>query len=222
MGRSLALDAAGWAAVIASGDEAEQLGSAGSPDVIPANQRRRLPVFTRTVLRCAVPLMKDHPGAPLVYAAEHGDLDSTVALLTDIARGELLSPALFALSVHNAPAGALSLATPGAGDHTAIAGTDATPAAALTEAYARLVHGDAKVALIVIAEARYPEIYHCFDSEAPDAFLAMAVRLAEGDAAQAFDIGGGRAGVAAIAHALNQGAQRLRFSPPAFSAERAA
>lgn len=216
------MDAAGWAAVIATGDDAEQLGLAGSPDVIPANQRRRLPAFTRTVLRCAVPLMKDFPGAPLVYAAEHGDLDSTVSLLADIARGELLSPALFALSVHNAPAGALSLATPGAGDHTAIAGTDATPAAALTEAYARLAHGDADVVLVVMAEARYPEIYHRFDSDAPDAFLAMAVRLAEGDGSQAFDIGGGRGGVASAARSLSQGAQRLRFSPPPFSVERAA
>ncbi|MCR6645149.1 MAG: beta-ketoacyl synthase chain length factor [Terricaulis sp.] len=62
----------------------------------------------------------------MIASGTRGDLDSTVKLLTDLAQGELLSPALFAFSVHNAPAGALSLCLSPNGDHTALAG-DAAP-----------------------------------------------------------------------------------------------
>jgi hypothetical protein len=208
------LDAAAWAAVIESADGAEQLGVAGALDDIPPAQRRRLPPFTRNVVRCALPLMQLYPGRPLVYAAEHGDLDSTLRLLADLARGELLSPALFALSVHNAPAGALSLAMTGAGDHTAIAGGAETLPAALTEAYARLADGTDTV-LVLQAEARLPSIYEAFDTRAPDAFMALALRIgASAQSEETIDIEPGRAGVVAAVRGLAQGRRRLCFTPP--------
>lgn len=220
MGRSLTLDVAEWAAVI-SGETGEQFGVAVATDDIPAQRRRRLPPFTRNVLRCALPLLTAAPACPVVFAAEHGDLESTVALLNDLARGEVLSPALFALSVHNAPVGALSLCVSPPGDHTAIAGGPFSFAAGLTEAFLRLSDGAADGVILVLAEERLPTVYAAFDSDVPGAFLAMRLRPAEGAGGPELTAAPGRAGVVAAVRAFAGGRRRLRFMPPSAEARAA-
>lgn len=214
------MDVAAWAAVI-SADSGEQLGAAVALEEIPSRHRRRLPDFTRNVLRCALPLLTAAPDNPVIYAAEHGDLESTVALLSDLARNEMLSPALFALSVHNAPPGALSLCVSPASDHTAIAGGATTFAAALTEAYVRLSTDEIHQVILVLAEERMPSVYAAFDEAAPGAFLAMALRKAGEQSVNGFDVAPARAGVVAGVRALEQGARRVRFSPPSLQARAA-
>jgi hypothetical protein len=217
LGRSLVLEAAAWAAIV-SADTAEQLGAAGAATEIPAALRRRLPPFSRDMMRCALPLLRDHPADTVIASGTRGDLDSTVKLLTDLARGELLSPALFAFSVHNAPAGALSLCLKPTGDHTALAGAEDAFAAALTEAYARLAIGEAQSVLVVHAEARDPEFYeHLGDHATPGVFLAVRVTRAA-DEAGAHNLAPARAGLIALAHAFSAGATRIRFSPPSLRA----
>lgn len=218
MGRSLDLSVTAWAAIV-SAENAEQLGAAGAATEIPANQRRRLPPFTRDVLRCALPLLRDAPATPVVFCATHGDLDSTVKLLSDMANGELLSPALFALSVHNAPPGALSLCATPAGDHTAIAGGEQALSAGLTECYARLASGEAQSVLLIHAEERLPQIYADLDDDAPGIFLAMRLNVAAAGAP--IDVGAGRAGALAVARALASGVTHLRFTPPVVQARAA-
>ena len=220
MGRSLTLDVAEWAAVI-SGETGEQFGAAIATNDIPAQRRRRLPPFTRNVLRCALPILAAAPGSPVVFAAEHGDLDSTVALLNDLARGEVLSPALFALSVHNAPVGALSLCVSPPGDHTAIAGGPFSFAAGLTDAFLRLSDGAADGVILVLAEERFPEVYAGFDTDAPGAFVAMRLRRADGVGVPEIEASPGRAGVVAAARALDGGVRRIRFAPPSAEARAA-
>ncbi len=220
MGRSLILEAAAWAAVI-SADDAEQLGAAGPASDIPATLRRRLPAFSREMIRCTLPLLRETPKAPVIASGTRGDLDSTVKLLTDLAQGELLSPALFAFSVHNAPAGALSLCLTPNGDHTALAGDDGAFAAALTEAYARLATGEAESVIVSHAEARDPDFYeHLGDSKTPGVFLALRLSHATNDAA-AHDLAPTRSGLIALARALEAGARALRFTPPAYKARAA-
>ncbi|MCR6645150.1 MAG: hypothetical protein NVV62_11945 [Terricaulis sp.] len=58
MGRSLSLEAAAWAAIIAA-DEAEPLGATGPATEIPAALRRRLPAFSREMIRCTLPLLRE-------------------------------------------------------------------------------------------------------------------------------------------------------------------
>ena len=220
MGRSLVLEAAAWAAIV-SGDEAETLGAAGAASEIPGALRRRLPPFSRDMVRCALPLLRQQPTDTVISSGTRGDLDSTVRLLTDLANGELLSPALFAFSVHNAPAGALSLCLKPSGDHTALAGAEAAFAAALTEAYARIKIGEAASVLVVHAEERDPAFYaELGDQRTPGVFLALRVR-AGADQAQAHALEPGRAGLIALARALAGGAHSVRFAPPAFQARAA-
>jgi len=220
LGRSLSLEATAWAAIIAA-DEAEPLGAAGPASDIPAALRRRLPAFSREMIRCTLPLLRETPTAPVIASGTRGDLDSTVKLLTDLAQGELLSPALFAFSVHNAPAGALSLCLSPSGDHTALAGDEGAFAAALTEAYARLETGEAESVIVSHAEARDPELYeHLGDAKTPGVYLALRLSRAIGEAA-AHDLAPARTGLIAFARALEAGVRRVRFSPPAFKARAA-
>ena len=213
MGRSLVLEAAAWAAII-SADDVEQLGAAGTVAEIPGALRRRLPPFSRDMVRCTLPLLRDAPDTAVIASGTRGDLESTVKLLSDLARGELLSPALFAFSVHNAPAGALSLCLTPNGDHTALAGGADAFAAALTEAYARLATGEAESVIVSHAETRDPEFYeHLGDSTTPGVFLALRLTRPD-DASEAYALGPARAGLIALARALGAGAQRIRFSPP--------
>ncbi len=212
MGRSLNLDVAGWAAIIST-ESVEDFGATEAASAVPAAMRRRLPPFTRDVLRCALPLLRDQPHCPLILSSPHGDLHSTVTLLSDIARREILSPSLFGLSVHNAPIGALSLCLTEPGDQTALAGGAASLAAGLTEAYARLATSDVPAVVLVHAEDRLPPIYAEMDDDTPGVYLALSLRLCDGEEG-GVEVVPHRAGAVALAHALAAGQKRLTFSPP--------
>ena len=211
MRRSLVLDVAGWAALV-SADAAEQLGAAESASIIPDQQRRRLPRFSRDVLRCALPLLREAPHTPVILSSPHGDLHSTVTLLTDVARRAPLSPSLFGLSVHNAPTGALSLCLDGPGDQSAIGGGAETLSAGLIEAYARLATDEATAIVLIHADERLPPIYAELDEDTPGVFFALSLRLAGEEAHNAIDVGAGRQGAVDVVQALASGGRRLRFA----------
>lgn len=215
MGKPLELQVIQWAAVVST-ETTEDFGAAEPATIIPAAQRRRLPSFSRDVLRAALPLLRDRPACPVVLSSPHGDLTSTVTLLSDIARREVLSPSLFGLSVHNAPTGALSLCLENPGDQISLAGDDATLAAGLTEVYARLTTQGASPLLLIHADERLPSVYVGFEENgAPGVVLAMLLQAAPGPAtATPISIDGGRLGAAAVVEALRAGRTRLQFSPP--------
>lgn len=210
---SLLLDVASWAAVVVD-DSAEQFGMAGDASVIPDGQRRRLPAFARDLIRCTVPLFAEAPRRPLILAAPFGDMQSTAKLLTDLANNEILSPALFALSVHNAGPGAMSLVLAEPGDQTALAGNGASLHAALLEAYARLAVGDEDAVVVAYAQPKLPAIYAEQDEPAPGVFLSLLLRAVADSSQQAIDVAYGRAGVIDVVRSLDSGARRLRFALP--------
>lgn len=212
----LALGVTSWGAIIQNGDD-ERFGAAEDAAAIPMQQRRRLPAFTRRVLQCALPLLRDRPGVPVVLSSPNGDLDSTVTLLSDIARNELLSPSLFGLSVHNAPLGALSLCLEGAGDQVSLGGDTATLSAGLVEAWAQLTTGEASSILLVHAEDRLPDLYADLDEATPGVFIAMSLSLVDAGP-EGVAVGSGRDGAHAVVAALAGGQTRLTFSPPRLDA----
>jgi hypothetical protein len=213
LGRSLGLDVANWAAIVST-ETVEQFGAAAAETIIPAGQRRRLPAFSRLVLRTSLPLLTNNPGCPVILASPHGDLRSTVTLLTDLTKRELLSPSLFGLSVHNAPTGALSLCLEHPGDQISIAGDAATLSAGLTEAYARLATDEAKSVVLIYADERLPETYAAFDTAAPGVFVAAELTLCSDNPRTEALVGPGRNGALVVVRALGAGAGRVRWSPP--------
>jgi hypothetical protein len=214
VGTPFVLEVADWAALIST-DPVEQIGAAEGPETIPAQMRRRLPPFAREVARCALPILRADPASVVVFASPHGDLVSAATLLSDLARKELLSPALFSLSVHNAPAGVLSLCVTERGDHTAIAGDAATLPAALIECYARLAESGSDALTLVYADQKFPEVYAHLEEDAPGVVLALRLRRASGAAAAQAMIRAGRASAVAAARALVGGARHLTFDPAA-------
>ncbi|MDO5530945.1 beta-ketoacyl synthase chain length factor [Sutterella sp.] len=89
---------------------------------VPAMLRRRLSPLGRALAEVLAPLAAAAPDAPWVYASRRGDAGLAVEMLTDVAADRPLSPAKFAMSVHNGPASLLSIALKHRGNLTALAG----------------------------------------------------------------------------------------------------
>lgn len=101
---------------------------------VPAMQRRRVEKLGRLAFQVATWVQQDARGLPLVFASRHGDAPRSVELLTALARQEPLSPASFALSVHNAIGGQYSIIRQDVSNVVAVANGLLTPEAGLLEA----------------------------------------------------------------------------------------
>jgi hypothetical protein len=143
----------------------------------PALLRRRVTPIGQSALRAAYPLAQ----APVRYilCSRHGEFQRTLSLLQSIARGEESSPADFSLSVHNALAGLLSIATGNHSGHTALAAGADSFGFGLVEALGCLIERPAESVLLVYFDESLPTPY----SELPDVReepgIALALLLTE-------------------------------------------
>ena len=151
------------------------------PDVgfLPALQRRRLSRLARMVFHVAWPLAEAHPALPMVFACRHGETPRTLAILSDLAQGEPLSPTQFSLSVHNAIIGLWSIQRGDTSEMTALAAEGDGLEHAILEACGLLGEG-APAVLLVIAEETPPELYAAFIDDVPFSH-AVALLLTKGD-----------------------------------------
>lgn len=158
--------------------------SADQPDnqpdvsVIPAMLRRRLSTVGRAALSVIIPMIEAHGAMPLVYVSRHGDLGRTLGILEDMARGELLSPTAFSLSVHNAIAGLFSIHQGMTTNITAISGGSCELVPALLETLG-LCRSHAGPVLCVFCDAPVPDIYQPYTS-APQQAYALALVVEAG------------------------------------------
>lgn len=145
---------------------------------IPAMLRRRLNGLGKAVLSVAAPLSKLYPDMPTVFCSRHGDMDRTVKLLSDVSADEPLSPMHFSLSVHNAIAGVLSIATRTKSASTSLACNSGDISTALLEAGAISQEQRHSPVLCVIYDAPLPPPYPTedFEPQAPYV-LALVVTL---------------------------------------------
>jgi hypothetical protein len=117
------------------------------------------------------------PPVRYVFCSRHGEFGRTLGLLRGVALGEPLSPAEFSVSVHNALAGLLSIATKATGGHTALAAGADSFAYGLVEAAASLAAAPDEPVLLVYYDEPLPAPFDELvppDSEAP---LACALLL---------------------------------------------
>lgn len=150
---------------------------------VPAMTRRRLSRLTKMTFDVALKVCPQPGPISTIFASRHGDLSKTLGLLEQIARQEVLSPTQFALSVHNAIVGQLSLFSQNTADTNAVAsGADSLHYAVL-EAAARLQTDDnVQQILVLYADEPVPDIYQsfCQDPAQPVA-LALLLSRAEGE-----------------------------------------
>ena len=131
---------------------------------MPAMMRRRLNRAGRMACHVAYSCDKEQTANPIVFASRYGDTDKALSLLAELVKGEPMSPTGFGLSVHNAIAAQYGIARVHLGNAIAVAGAQATIAAAMVEATA-LLHDGAEDVLVVFYETPLPEGYSTFQDE---------------------------------------------------------
>lgn len=138
---------------------------------MPAMLRRRAGFLGRMALEVAYDCVGGQADVPTVFCSRHGEVARSIELLSDLARGEPLSPTAFGLAVHNASAGLFSIARADRANHVALAGGSATVEHAVIEACGMLADGATSV-LLVACDAPLPQLFAAFEDcdEQPWAF----------------------------------------------------
>jgi len=146
---------------------------------VPAMTRRRMSKLTKLAFDSALNTLTQPTTAALdiIYASRHGDLHKTLGLLEQVAQQEALSPTQFALSVHNAIAGQLSLYLKSNADACAIsAGADSLHYALLEAAVRLKTDPELQQVLVVYADEPVPQVYQDFCQD-PTTPVAIALLL---------------------------------------------
>lgn len=151
---------------------------------LPMMTARRLNSGSRAAVDCGLSLMRRHPVDALVFTSRHWELERNLRILTALSQQQNLSPTDFAMSVHNAAVGSLTIAAAAPLVSTSLsAGADSFQQG-LVEVAALHAAGYRQV-LLVDFEGVIPEIYH---PHIPDQTLfsayAVALLLAPGEACQ--------------------------------------
>ncbi len=158
-----------------------------APDALPPTERRRAGKAVRLALAAGLEAACAAGRSPAelaaVFASSSGDGDNCHAICETLASDDrLISPTRFHNSVHNAPAGYWSIAAAATGPVDCLGAFDASFAAGLLEALARLATEPRRPVLLVAYDAPYPEPLQSA-RPMPDAFAAALV-LTASDGAQ--------------------------------------
>lgn len=153
-------------------------GSAGDhSSSLPSLLRRRVSAIGQRAFQAAWPLRPD-AATRFIFSSRHGEFDRTLRLLGGLTAGEPLSPADFNLSVGNALAGLLAMATENRAGHTAITAGEDSFAAGLLEAASCLANGSDERILLVHFDDVLPGEYGELDVPERTVPVAIALNLA--------------------------------------------
>lgn len=154
---------------------------------VPALLRRRLGPLGKYASQVAYDCQGDNRCLPVVFASRYGDSTRSLNLLGDYSNGFPISPADFALSVHNAIGAIYSIARKDQGFHSSIAGGRFSAEAGLVEAVSLLDDG-APAAMLVHYDEPLPGEYAVFSDE-PSSAYAWAWRISRpGHAGESFTL----------------------------------
>jgi len=195
----LNVSVSGAAGLAGPADALDSFGRAAGVDAVPKGMRRKLSALDMGVARCVIGLGEGEPAEEIVFASRYGNMSVTLDLLNALVDRDLLSPARFSASVHNAAVGLATQLTANRRAHTAIAAGADTLAAGLTEAWVRLSGGEPTV-MLVYADMPLASAYEPFDEGPPETSVWLALRLTapargEGD----ISLQPGRSGAADLA-----------------------
>ena len=139
-------------------------------DFIPALQRRRFSSLTRLNLQLAHEINPQNMPLRCIFASRHGEIQQTVEMLKTLASRELLSPAMFSHSVHNAAQGLWSIQAQQKSECSAVsAGLDTLPMAFVEAAGMLCEYPEPKI-LLMHSEEVVPELLSPDDSESKHRF----------------------------------------------------
>jgi hypothetical protein len=151
--------------------------------VIPAGHRRRLNAYGRMAVSCGLSVT-DADCSDIVFCSRYGDIDLAYRLLQALGNAELMSPAAFSLSVHNAVPGVMDLVRKSKVGHTAIAAGLQSLSAGLAEVWAKILANAERKVTLVFAEGELPaELKPFSDAEMPGSALAMTLSARQSERA---------------------------------------
>ncbi len=138
---------------------------------MPAMLRRRAAFLGKMALAVAYQCLGERKAVATIFCSRHGEVSRSVELLSDLARGEPLSPTSFGMSVHNAIGGLFSIARSDQANNSALAAGASGIEHAVIEACGLLADGEQEV-LLVAYDSPLPGIYENFqqDCEQPHAW----------------------------------------------------
>lgn len=145
-------------------------------DFIAPLQRRRLSPLARINLQLAHDIHPEQTALRCVFASRHGEIAQTTQMLQALANHELLSPARFSHSVHNAIQGLWSIQAQQTAECSAISAGIDTLAMGVLEAATLLADQANPAVLLMCTDEAVPAIFQPDASESTIPFaLAMLI-----------------------------------------------
>jgi hypothetical protein len=172
---------------------------------LPPLLRRRCSRLTRMMLHAAARACpaEERSDVPLVFASRYGDMATTAALLSALARREPVTAAAFSHSVHNAQAGVFSIATKNRAPASAVAAGGDTFGAAFLDAVVVMRRRREARVLLVVGDDRLPEPFSPFEEPLVTPYAVALLLTALGGHRLTFTPGiGALPGGASPPHAL--------------------
>ncbi|RLM22463.1 beta-ketoacyl synthase [Brenneria alni] len=148
---------------------------------LPMMMARRLNSGSRLAVDCGLTLLRRQSVDAIVFTSRHGELERNLRILLALSRNENISPTDFAMSVHNAAAGSLTIAAQAPLVSTSIAAGVDSFQQGLVEVKALQSAGYRNV-LLVDFDGVIPEFYHQhIPAWMPRYPYAVAVLLGSGE-----------------------------------------
>jgi hypothetical protein len=147
-----------WAAWANDGLTFPAAGTEPAVRAMPAMLRRRTGFLAKMTLEVAYQCLGGRTDVPTLFCSRHGEVSRSVDLLSDLARGEPISPTSFGLSVHNAAGGMFSIARGDKANNIALSAGQSTIEHGVIEACGLLADGDPEV-LLVAYDCPLPALY---------------------------------------------------------------
>lgn len=167
-----------WASQPPQIDSAQPLAKCSQ---LPMMTARRLNSGSRAAVDCGLALLQRQRVDALVFTSRHGELERNVRILNALAQQQSLSPTDFAMSVHNAAVGSLTIAAGAPLVSTSLAAGVDSFQQGMVEVAALHAAGYQQV-LLVDFDGAIPEVYR---AHIPDQVLfaayAVALLLAPGE-----------------------------------------
>lgn len=149
---------------------------------LPMMAARRLNRGSAAAVDCGLALMRRQHVNAIVFTSRHGELERNLRILQALSRDETPSPTDFAMSVHNAAAGSLTIAAAAALPSTSLAAGIDSFQQGLVEVAALHGAGYQRV-LLVDFDGDIPAFYHGqIPAQMPRYPYAVAMVLAPGSA----------------------------------------
>lgn len=147
---------------------------------LPMMTARRLASGSRQAVECGLALMARQSVDAVVFASRHGELERNYRILSALAQQQPLSPTDFAMSVHNAAVGSLTIAAKAPLVSSSVCAGADTFQQALLEV-TTLHHAGYRQVLLVDFDGAIPEFYQRCLAE-PYFPWAVGLVLAPGEA----------------------------------------